>query len=90
MEKYLNYSLLSDRNLIKNKYIFDDVIDICVVTYNRLIYLQKCINSIIASTTFKYRISVIDDSSNDGTQEWLQHMKDRGLIHNVIFNKACS
>ena len=88
MEKYLNYSFLTDRKSIKDRYTFDSVIDICIVTYNRLIYLEKCINSIIASTTFKYRISVIDDSSNDGTQEWLQHMKDRGLIHNVIFNKT--
>jgi glycosyltransferase involved in cell wall biosynthesis len=87
MEEYLNYSLLSHRKIIKERYNLDDVIDICIVTYNRLIYLKKCINSIIASTSFKYRINVIDDSSNDGTKEWLLEMKNRGLIHNIILNK---
>ncbi len=62
-------------------------IDICIVTFNRLEYLKKCVWSIIASTCVQYRISVIDDISNDGTREWLEHMKTRGLIHSIILNE---
>ena len=62
-------------------------LDICVVTCDRLIYLQKCIWSIIASTSVPYRIFVIDDNSKDGSVEWLKDMKDRELIYNVTYNK---
>ena len=88
MGKYLNYSLQSDRKIVKEKYSYDSVIDICIVTYNRLVYLEKCVNSILASTTFKYRINVIDDSSTDGSQEWLKKMKKDGLIDSIILNKT--
>lgn len=49
----------------------DGVVDICVVTYNRLQYLQNCIWSILASTRIKYRLFVISDNSTDGTNKWL-------------------
>jgi len=62
-------------------------IDVCVVTYNRLSYLQKCVWSIIASTRRPYRIHVIDDGSTDGSREWLQYMKESGKIFNYIFNE---
>ena len=62
------------------------IIDICVVTYNRLSYLKKCIWSIIASTSIRFRIFVIDDNSNDGTKQWLLEMRERGLIHAINLN----
>ena len=61
-------------------------IDICVVTFNRLTYLKKCIWSIIASTSVPHRIFVIDDNSTDGTKQWLLEMRDRGLIHAISLN----
>lgn len=63
-------------------------IDICVVTFNRLTYLKKCIWSIIASTTIPHRIFVIDDNSTDGTKQWLLEMRNRGLIHAISLNEA--
>lgn len=62
--------------------------DINIVTYNRITYLQKCINSIIASTRVKKRIRVIDDGSTDGSREWLVQMWKRGKIEEPIFNKT--
>lgn len=62
--------------------------DICIVTFNRLEYLKKCIWSIIASTPGRYTINVIDDMSDDGTQGWLLEMRERGLIHQVILNES--
>lgn len=61
-------------------------VDICVVTYNRLAYLQNCIWSIIASTKIKYRLMVISDNSTDGTNEWLTDMKNHNKIDVVIIN----
>lgn len=62
------------------------VIDICVVTYNRLTYLKKCIWSILASTNIRFRIFVIDDNSDDGTKKWLLEMRDRKLIYAISLN----
>lgn len=62
-------------------------LDICIVTYNRLAYLEKCIWSIIASTSVPYRLFIIDDNSDDGTVEWLEHMQKRELIYKVVYNK---
>ena len=61
-------------------------VDICVVTYNRLEYLKNCIWSIIASTTIPYRLFVISDNSNDGTNDWLLEMKAFDKIDEVIIN----
>lgn len=57
--------------------------DICIVTYNRLIYLERCVWSLIAASK-QVRIFIIDDASTDGTREWLIKMKLRGLIHKHI------
>jgi cellulose synthase/poly-beta-1,6-N-acetylglucosamine synthase-like glycosyltransferase len=65
----------------------NQIIDICVITYNRLEYLKNCVWSILASTGIKYRLIVIDDNSSDGTSEWLNHMKDLGKIDDVIINE---
>ena len=63
------------------------MIDICVVTYNRLEYLKHCIWSIIASTSVEYRLIVISDHSTDGTNEWLAEMKEKGKIDEVLINE---
>ena len=62
------------------------MLDICIVTYNRLEYLKLCVWSILASTTVEYRLFVISDNSTDGTNEWLLEMKDLGKIDEVIIN----
>jgi glycosyltransferase involved in cell wall biosynthesis len=82
-----NYTLKEIQQEIKKGYKFGDTIDICIVTFNRLEYLKKCVTSIIASTSIKFRIFVIDDGSTDGTKEWLQKQKKRGLIFDIILNK---
>ena len=61
-------------------------IDICVVTCNRLPYLQNCIWSILASTKINYKLFVLSDNSTDGTNEWLLDMKSHNKIDEVIIN----
>ena len=68
----------------------DETIDICVITYNRLEYLKNCVWSILASTKIKYRLTVFDDCSTDGTAEWLEEMKQNGKIDNYIINEINS
>ncbi|MDX9924653.1 MAG: glycosyltransferase, partial [Ignavibacteriaceae bacterium] len=43
-----------------------------VVTYNRLEYLKKCIDSLYNQSHQINKIIVIDNSSDDGTWEYLQ------------------
>lgn len=65
----------------------DRYIDICVVTYNRLEYLRRCVWSIIMSTKVPYRLFVISDASTDGTNEWMEEMRDHSKIFKIIINE---
>ncbi|MFW5847971.1 MAG: glycosyltransferase family A protein [bacterium] len=65
----------------------NEIIDICVLTYNRLPYLKKCIWSILASTKINFRLLVLSDNSTDGTNEWLLEMKKRKKIDVLIINE---
>jgi len=65
-----------------------ETIDICLVTYNRLAYLQNCVWSIIASTIIPHRILVLSDASTDGTNEWLLEMQKHKKIDKVVINKS--
>ncbi len=63
----------------------EQIIDICIVTFQRLPYIQKCLSSLIANTNLnEVRIHVIDDGSKDGTVKFLNKLKDKGLIDTVI------
>lgn len=63
-------------------------LDICIVTYNRPFYLKRCIWSILAATSVRHKIFVIDDNSTDGeTRPFIKDMHKRGLIHDYIFNE---
>lgn len=63
-------------------------IDVIIVTFNRLTYLQKCINSLLAAESFYKKIIVHDDGSEDGTKEWLDNMLSRGKIDKVIYSNG--
>lgn len=47
-----------------------------VVTYNRQILLANCINALRNQTRKIDKILVINNGSNDNTEEWLSHQKD--------------
>lgn len=55
-------------------------IDIVITTFNRKIYLERCILSILAASTMPVRIFVGDDYSTDGTNELLKEYKQRKRI----------
>ncbi len=87
----VNYSSPQARQDIRERfralYILSQPLNIVIVTYNRLPYLQKCIASIHGSTTMPYRILVLDDGSTDGTQDWLSNQHERGKVWKILFRK---
>lgn len=48
----------------------------CITTYNRVTYLQDCINTFLAtkSDNLNWHIIVADDGSTDGTLEYLENL----------------
>ncbi|MBE9114464.1 glycosyltransferase family 2 protein [Lusitaniella coriacea LEGE 07157] len=53
---------------------------IVITTYNRLLFLKQAVASAL-SQTLPCEIIVIDDCSQDGTQEYVQHLENRVVYH---------
>jgi predicted O-linked N-acetylglucosamine transferase (SPINDLY family)/glycosyltransferase involved in cell wall biosynthesis len=69
--------------MLINRYV-----NIGIVTFNRLEFTKQAITSIVEYTSFPYVITVVDNGSNDGTKEYLQELKEEGIIKNlVLLNK---
>ncbi len=62
----------------------DSIIDIVMVTYNRLEFTKKAITYLKERTKTPYRLIVVDNNSNDGTQEALFALKQNGYIQHLI------
>lgn len=60
-----------------------DVVNIGVVTYNRLDFTRRMFDALLPSLDHPHRITVVDNASTDGTREYLQEMKSAGRIHNL-------
>ena len=68
-------------------------ISIIIVTYNSLTDIKQCVNSIISSTSFSHELIIVDNSSTDGTQEYLKTLTNAKIIFNQTnngFSKACN
>lgn len=52
-----------------------------VVTFNRLVLLQKCIKALFNQTKKLDAIIVINNNSTDGTKEWLDKQNNLIVIH---------
>lgn len=61
---------------------------ILVVTYNRINLLKECIASLRLQTFLNYDIIVVNNSSTDGTLEWLNKQKDITTITQVNLGGA--
>lgn len=59
-------------------------VNIGIVTFNRLEFTKQAITSIIKYTTFPHVITVVDNSSQDGTQEYLKQLHKTGIVKNLI------
>lgn len=54
------------------------------MTFNRLVYLRRCIESIVATSNAE--INVCDDGSDDGTINYLMECRKRGWVKHVYLN----
>lgn len=61
-------------------------IDIIFVTYNRLEFTTKSLESIFSRTKYPYRLIVVDNDSSDGTKGYLRDLHQQGKIHELILN----
>ncbi|AZR72018.1 hypothetical protein BBF96_00510 [Anoxybacter fermentans] len=62
----------------------DNNVDIIIVNYNTCSFLKKCIKSIEEHTRYPYRLIIIDNNSKDGSKEYLDRLKQKGVT--VIYN----
>lgn len=58
--------------------------NIGLVTFNRLEYTKQSIQSILKTTRSKWKLTVVDNGSTDGTVEYLQKLHNESYIDNLI------
>lgn len=61
-------------------------VNICMVTFNRLEFTKQAINSIVVHTKHPHVLTVVDNNSSDGTQQYLSELRDKGVIKNLILS----
>ena len=59
---------------------------IVLVTYNRLAYTKRTLRSLWDTIEVPYYLLIIDNNSDDGTQEYLGNLVERNRADHVIFN----
>ena len=63
-------------------------VDIVIPVYGGLQVLVYCINSVIARTSWPYKLIIVDDCSPDTvTTAWLEAWANANPQHSVLFNK---
>lgn len=60
-----------------------DIVNIGIVTYNRLDFTRRTFEALLPSLDHPHRITVVDNASQDGTGEFLKDLHQRGIIHNL-------
>lgn len=58
----------------------DPIINITIPTFNRLELTKKCIFSLKKYTNIPHVVTVVDNNSTDGTQDFLVNLKENGMI----------
>ncbi|WP_017317709.1 O-linked N-acetylglucosamine transferase family protein [Mastigocladopsis repens] len=59
-------------------------VNIGIVTFNRLEFTKQAIASIVKYTSFPHVITVVDNGSQDGTQEYLKKLIQTEIIKNIV------
>jgi len=61
---------------------------VIIPTYNRVELLKKAINSVLTQTYKNFEIIIIDNYSNDDTQEVVENFKNIKIIYQKIHNQG--
>jgi GT2 family glycosyltransferase len=59
-------------------------VNIGMVTFNRLEFTKQAIDAVLRFTNCPYVLTVVDNCSQDGTQDYLKELKRRGVIKNLV------
>ncbi|MDD2707182.1 MAG: glycosyltransferase [Verrucomicrobiae bacterium] len=59
------------------------MVNICMVTYNRLEFTRQAVASIQRHTHCPFILTVVDNGSSDGTGDWLRERQRQGVIKNL-------
>ena len=62
----------------------EKTVNISIITFNRLEYTKRCIDSILQHTDYPHIITIVDNGSKDGTREFLKTLKSQGTIKNLV------
>ena len=60
------------------------VLSVIIPTYNIEKYLRECLDSIVNQTYENLEIIIIDDNSNDGTNEIISRIANNKTISSII------
>ena len=60
---------------------------VCTPTYNRKYLLKRLYDSLLSQTNYNFEWIVIDDGSNDGTEEYLKEIIKRNNKFKIRFFK---
>lgn len=61
-------------------------VNITMVTFDRLEFTQRSIDSIADTAGYPYTLTVVDNASQDGTVALLRDLHARGIVHHLILN----
>ncbi|MDR4494361.1 MAG: glycosyltransferase [Nitrospirales bacterium] len=59
-------------------------VNIGMVTYNRLDFTKSAIASLLKYTCYPHKLTIVDNGSSDGTQEYLKGLQKEGIITHLI------
>ncbi len=63
-----------------------NMVDIVVVTYNRIDYFKTFVKFLYLSTEYPFRLIVVDNGSDDGTREHILGLEEKGVVWKHVFN----
>jgi len=64
-----------------------NMIDIIVVTFNRIKYFKTFVKFLYLSTKQPFHLIVVDNGSVDGTREYILELEKEGIIWKHVFNE---
>lgn len=67
----------------------EPLVTVMIVTYNRLPELQRALESVYAQSYSNIEIVVIDNASQDGTADWIEHNHSNIRLLRLFSNIGC-
>lgn len=61
-----------------------DPVDVILLVYNRLEYLERMVDALERHTVWPHRITIVDNASGPSTRQWLR--TNAGRFHQIVWN----